>query len=197
MKLGKGSSLTDVAIATGDALRRTGIRAVLTGGACANLYSKGTYQSSDADFVLTRECGLENLDRALAPLGFVRKGTRYVHQLVPFFVEFPTGPLGIGQDLGIKPVWRSRGSAKTLALSATDACRDRLAAFYHWNDQQSLGAAVAIALHHHVSFAKVRSWSAKEGHTKGYGAFLAELRRARTQRSGRRNLAGRQRRSDR
>ena len=179
MKFGARSSLADVAVAVGDALRRAGIRAVLTGGACANLYSGGVYESLDADFVLGAPCATEDLDRALATLGFRRERDRYVHADVSFFVEFPRGPLGIGEDFRIRPVWRTRRAARTLALSATDACRDRLAAFYHWNDRQSLAAAVAIAARNRVAFGKVRQWSRMEGHLEGYAAFLAELRRAR------------------
>ncbi len=85
MKLSRRSSLADVAVATGDALRRAGIRAVLTGGACANLYSGGVYQSSDADFVLAGHCSTKDVDRALAALGFTREGDRYVHRLVAFY----------------------------------------------------------------------------------------------------------------
>jgi hypothetical protein len=129
--------------------------------------------------VLAGHCSTKDLDRALATLGFLREGDRYVHRLVSFFVEFSSGPLGIGRDLSIRPVWRSRRAAKTFALSATDACRDRLAAFYFWKDLQSLAAAVAIVVRHRVAFAKVRAWSQSEGHPEGYAVFLAELRRAR------------------
>jgi hypothetical protein len=179
VRLGARSSLADVAVAVGDALRRAGIRAILTGGACANLYSGGACQSLDADFVLAGPCTTEYLDRALAMLGFERQRDRYVHRLLPFFVEFPRGPLAIGEDFRIRPVWRSRRAAKTLALSATDACRDWLAAFYHWNDRQSLAAAVAIAVRSRVALGKVRDWSRSEGHLKGYAVFLAELGQAR------------------
>ena len=184
MKLRARSPLADVAVAVGDALRRAGIRAILTGGACANLYSGGMFQSLDADFVLAGSCTVQDLDHALTALGFERKRDRYVHQVVPFFVEFPRGPLGIGGDFHIRPVWRSRGGAKTLALSATDACRDRLAAFYHWNDRQSLAAAVAIAVRNRVALRKVRVWSRSEGHLGGYAVFLADVGEAR--RAGRR-----------
>jgi len=180
VKISARSSLAGVALAVGVALRRAGIRAVLTGGACANLYSGGAYKSLDADFVLTGSCTTEGLDGALATLGFRRERDRYVHRLVRFFVEFPRGPLGIGEDFQIRPVWRSRRAARTLALSATDSCRDRLAAFYHWNDRQSLAAAVAIALRNRVTLNKVRSWSRSEGHLEGYTSFLVELDRART-----------------
>src|SRR5439155_20714767 len=101
------------------------------------------------------------------------------YRLISFFVEFPSGPLGIGRDLRIRPVWRSRRAAKTIALSATDACRYRLAAFYFWNDLQSLAAAVAIAVRNRVAFAKVRAWSRSEGQAEGYIVFLTELSRRR------------------
>ena len=176
--------MADVAIAVGDSLRRAGIRAVLTGGACAHLYSRGAYASLDADFVLSGTISREDLDEAMNRVGFHRKGDRYIHRSVPFFVEFPRGPLGIGQDLGIRPVWRARGGARTLSLSATDACRDRLAAFYHWGDRQALAAAVAIASRSTVRLAKVRQWSETEGHGARYASFLAEL--AESRRSSRR-----------
>lgn len=162
---------------------------MLTGGACANLYSDGVYQSMDADSVLSGSPTVEELGRALAPLGFRRRGGRYVHERVPFFVEFPRGPLGIGEDIRVRAVWRSRRGAKTLALSATDSCRDRLAAYYHWSDRQGLASAVAIALRHRVALRRIREWSRREGHPEGYAMFLAELERSRRSRR-RRPLKG-------
>jgi hypothetical protein len=167
-------------VAVGDALRRAGIRAVLTGGACANLYTRGAHISLDADFVLVEPCTTDDLDRALSDLGFERRQDRYVHGRVPFVVEFPRGPLGIGEDFRIRPVWLRRRGARTLALSATDACRDRLAAFYHWADRQSLAVAVRIASRNRVSLAKIRTWSRSEGHLESYRVFLEERARARS-----------------
>jgi hypothetical protein len=143
------------------------------------LYTAGAHQSVDVDFVLAGTPTVEALDTALALLGFKRRRARYVHAIVPFFVEFPRGPLGVGEDFKIRPVWRVRRGARTLALSATDACRDRLAAFYHWNDRQSLAVALAIARRHRVQLRKVRDWSHGEGHAGRYAVFVAELARAR------------------
>lgn len=189
MRLHAKSKLSDVSLAVGDALRRVGISAVLTGGACASLYTGGAYQSVDVDFVLSGQPTVDRIDAALARLGFSRKGDRYIHPRVRFFVEFPRGALGIGEDFRIRPVMRRRGSASTLALSATDSCRDRLAAFYHWNDRQSLGVAAAIALRNRVDLRKIRSWSRNEGHLERYEAFVAALRDARQAR--RHRTAGR------
>jgi hypothetical protein len=180
VRLTARSTLADVAVTVGDVLRRADIRAVLTGGACANYYSRGAHLSLDADFVLVEPCTTDDLDRALSGLGFERRRDRYVHGRMPFVVEFPRGPLGIGEDFRIRPVWLRRRGARTLALSATDACRDRLAAFYHWADRQSLAVAVSIASRNRVSLAKIRAWSRSEGHLESYRVFLKERARARS-----------------
>lgn len=179
MKVGPTSSLRTVAVTVGDALRRAGIQAVLTGGACASVHTGGWYSSVDADFVLVGEVVRQHLDDALAPLGFVRAGDRYVHAESKFYVEFPRGPLAIGGDHAIRPVEYVSGQRRCLALSASDSCRDRLAAFYHWNDRQSLEVAVQIALANRLDWRRIRRWSETEGNTAQYEELLSELRRRR------------------
>lgn len=93
------------------------------------------------------------------------------------YVEFPRGPLAIGDDYQIVPVTRSTAAGRALVLSATDSCRDRLAAFYHWNDRQSLDVAVSIARRNRIDLARVRRWSAREGFTDRFVEFRAELAR--------------------
>ena len=179
MKLTARSGLGAVATVVGDALRRAGIRAVLTGGACANLYTGGQHQSVDADFIVSSPASQAAVDLAMEKIGFVRRGDRYVHARTRFYVEFPRGPLAIGSDYRIRPVeWKS-AYGRTLILSATDSCRDRLAAFYHWADRQSLRVAVRIAVAHRVSLAKIRGWSIEEDALEGFERFADELKRAR------------------
>ncbi len=74
----------------------------------------------------------------------------------------------------MRPVSLAVSAGRTLALSATDSCRDRLAAFYHWPDRQSLDPAVAIAGRHRVNMKAIRAWSAR----KGAQDLLEEFRRA-------------------
>lgn len=185
MRFSRRSSLPVVAIGVGDALRRHGIHAVLTGGACASVHCGGRTQSVDVDFVLSGTVTQERLDAAMKTVGFRRHRDRYVHAVVPFFVEFPAGPLAVGGDFRVRPIERRLGRARTLALSPTDSCRDRLAAFYHWRDRQSLRTAVAIAQRNRVSRALIRSWSMNEGHAEGFVEFVRELRRARSERKRR------------
>lgn len=179
MSLTRRSSVTEVAFVVGDALRRHRIRAVLTGGACASLHSGGAYASFDVDLVLAGPATQAGLDRAMATVGFVRRGDRYTHPRARFYVEFPRGPLAIGSDFRIRPVERRGPHGRILVLSATDSCRDRLAAFFHWNDRQSLKVAVSIALRNRVKLGAIRRWSIAEGAADRFAEFEAELKRAR------------------
>lgn len=179
MKITAGTALETVAVVVGGALAARGIRAVLTGGACAGIYSGGLFSSQDVDFVLEGRVDLATLDAAMASLGFARSGNRYVHSESPFWVEFPRGPLGVGGDLDVQPVSLRASNRTTLALSATDSCRDRLAAFFHWSDRQSLAVAVEIARRHEVDLARIRRWSESEGHRTRFEEFERELERRR------------------
>jgi len=168
--------LPEVAAAVGAHLRERGIEAVLTGGACVSVYTDGSYVSKDADFVIRGRVRQAALDTALGELGFEREGDRYVHAHVGFYLEFPPGPLAIGSDLNIRPVEVTVGDDRLLALSPTDSCRDRLAAFYHWRDRQSLRLAVAIALRQRVDLKAIKKWSREEGKLADYDEFIREVR---------------------
>jgi hypothetical protein len=179
VKITTASTLGEVAVAVGAELARHGIRAVLTGGACVAIYT-GTYTSKDADFVLQGHVKQRGLDEAMKALGFTRKADRYVHPDTPFFVEFPPGPLSIGDDVAIEPVQLHVGANSALALSATDSCRDRLAAFYHWNDRQALRLAVDIASAHDIDLDKIGAWSVSEGAEERFREFLRQVKRGRS-----------------
>jgi hypothetical protein len=179
VNLSGASTLQEVAVAVGAHLASRGIRAVLTGGACVAIHT-GTYISKDADFILQSNVSQQFLEDVLRELGFVRKGAEYVHPDIPFSIEFPPGPLSIGDDLEILPAELTVGRIRTLGLSASDSCRDRLAAFYHWNDRQALALAVEIARARPVDLDLIRAWSAREGKRAEFGEFLRKAE-ARTQ----------------
>jgi hypothetical protein len=178
MSLTARSSLPQVAACVASTLARSKIRAVLTGGACATLYSRGEYQSSDLDFILQSAVTPKDLDAVMGAIGFRRTGNHYEHPRAVFSVEFPAGPLGIGADIDVRPVVYTIGRIGVRMLSATDSCRDRLAAFYHWNDRQSLITAVQIASHRRINLKTIRAWSAREDASDKFSEFLGILRQA-------------------
>ena len=179
MKITDRSSARDVAAAIALALERAGLRGVLSGGGCASIYTRGLYQSVDLDFILQGPGTQEQLDAAMASVGFTRRASQYFHPRARFYVEFPPGPLGIGADYRIEPVEIRSGRARLLLLSPTDSCRDRLAGFYHWNDRQGLEVAVRIAARQNVDIDKIRRWSERERALPRFEVFLKELERFR------------------
>ena len=184
MTLTERSSLGMVAAAVAAGLRDRGIQAVLTGGACASLYSDGAYHSRDLDFVVIGGTTQALMDAAMAVSGFARRGDRYVHPRARFYVEFPRGPLAIGGEHRIRPIVRATAHGRIRMLSATDSCRDRLAAFYHWGDRQSLTVAAWIAGRNRVGMAALRRWSAAEGATDRFQEFVAEKKRIQRRSAG-------------
>jgi len=175
MVLSRRSTLRDVVQAVSATLRRHQIEAVLTGGACASLHSRGDYLSHDLDYIIQNSVTRAQLDQAMRAVGFARTGAEYRHAGVAFFVEFPRGPLAIGDDDLVEPIEIRVGSVKVLTLSATDSCRDRLAAFYHWNDLQSLRVAAVIARRRTVNLDVIREWSITEGRAVEFRQFEREL----------------------
>jgi hypothetical protein len=48
-------------------------------------------------------------------------------------------------------------------ISPTDCVKDRLAAYYHWGDRQSLDQAVLVCRDNVVDLKEVERWSLNEG----------------------------------
>jgi hypothetical protein len=173
--IGPTSSLTDVAFAVCTALDRQGFHAVLTGGSAATYYAPEAYQSGDLDFVITLNgTGGET---ALAALGFIRKGDFYRHPLSHFLLEFPHGPLAVGDDL-IKS-WNTvhRDDEVLYVLSPTDSCRDRLASYLFWNDFSGLEQAIAVfhARAPEVDLKVIENWCRRENRSQKFSLFASRV----------------------
>jgi hypothetical protein len=177
-----------VAAAVMGALRKARIRAVLTGGACAAFYSGGFYYSEDVDVILQSSPSQKVLDDTMSIVGFKRFVDHFEHPKSRYFVEFPRGPLSIGDDTAILPVERRIAGVTVRILSPTDSCRDRLSAFYHWRDRQSFATAISIALRNRVDLRKIGAWSEREGVSAAFDEFSRELAAAR--KGGRRKTPG-------
>lgn len=164
------------------ALEAAGISAVLSGGAVVSIYTNNEYESGDLDFISS--ASTKSIAEAIRPLGFVRRGRMFSHPRTPLFVEFPAGPLAIGDQL-IRPsdVAEKRTAAGRLRLLTPTQCvMDRLAAYFHWNDLQSLDQAVLVASSQPVSISRVEEWAKREGAGEKLETFkkhLAARRRTR------------------
>jgi len=160
-----------------EALEQEGIETVLSGGCCVELYSKGRYTSDDIDLIDRFNGGHRKIKEIMQKLGFTEyKMKRYfVHEDTELFIEFPRGPLGVG-DAPVKEVSSRETETGTLKLlTPTDCIKDRLAAYYHWDDNQSLDQAVWVASENEFSIKAVESWSKNEGMDDKFEIFREKI----------------------
>ena len=167
-------SIAELAAMVSEALEAAELDAVLSGGSVVSIYSDNEYQSFDLDFVTLER--MKALAVVMESLGFRRStGRHFVNPNTPYYVEFPTGPLTVG-DSPVKQTARLQtplGSVRI--LTPTQCVMDRLAAFYHWKDRQGLDQALMVARRQPVDLADVERWSIAEGKVAEFAEFLREL----------------------
>jgi hypothetical protein len=156
-------------------LKDAGVTVTLTGGACVAIWSQGKYVSKDLDFIEEGPVPRRKIRDALKLLGFREEGRYFVHPATKFFIEFPTGPLMVGGQRIEHVTERTTLCGDLRLLSPTDCVKDRLAAFFHWNDRQSLEQALMVAQAQHVDLEDVRRWSKSEGNDAKFGIFEQKL----------------------
>jgi hypothetical protein len=108
-------------------------------------------------------------------LRFEEKGRHFIHPETQFFVEFPDGPLSVGEE-PVKEVSEFKLATGTLqVLSPTDCVKDRLCAFYFWNDQQGLAQAVLVTKSQKVDLKELKRWSKTEDKEQEFEIFKKKL----------------------
>jgi len=173
MKVKPGISIRDFAILVARALEINGIDVILTGGAVVSIYSKNRYQSKDLDFLSPSDH--KKIEEIMKTLGFKQRGKDFYHPDSEFFVEFPGRTLMIGDSVQ-KPEGKIKSGKFTLKLlSPTQSVMDRLAAFYHWNDRQSLEQALLVAKAQPIKLDIIKKWSIAEGMADRYQTFHEAL----------------------
>jgi len=170
-------AIGEIAAYVAENLRQSGINVVLTGGSCVTIYTDNRYQSYDLDFIEEGVYRRKTLADVLKNLGFQEKGRYFTHPDTPFFVEFPAGPLAIG-DEPVSEVAHLEFATGTLRLlSPTDCVKDRLAHYYHWKDRQCLEQAVMVAQIAEVDLEEIERWSRHEGMEEEFQRIRVMMRK--------------------
>jgi hypothetical protein len=135
------------------------IYVVLSGGACVSIYSSNKYVSMDLDFVNVRFAKRQHIRTAMKEIGFREEGRHFRHPDTELLIEFPPGPLAVGEE-PVKKVDEHKLSTGILRIiSPTDCVKDRLAGYYHWNDLQSLEQASLVAEAIEIDLEEIERWS--------------------------------------
>lgn len=172
------TALSDLAFIVYKALRHGGVDAVLSGGAVVSVYSNNKYESRDLDFISADNN--ESIEKAMEKIGFVRRGKNFVHTNTKFTVEFPTGPLAIGNELIKTPKESIVEGKRIKILSPTDAIKDRLAGYFYFKDPQNLEQAKLLYREVGGNLNKVKAWAVAEGELEKFEIFRNSLKQVRS-----------------
>ncbi len=168
-------SLGELAAFVCTRLRKHGIKAVLSGGACVTIYTCNLYESHDLDFVENAPTKRKLIKEALGEIGFVEKDRYFKHADTDFIVEFPAGPLAVGSE-PVRDIEEMEFSTGRLSLlSPTDCVKDRLAAYYHWDDPQCLEQALLVTEAARVDLKEIQRWSGAENKSAEYERIRKRL----------------------
>jgi len=151
-------------------LQKNGIEVVLVGGACVSLYSDNQYMSYDIDLIT--DSPIRKIIPMLEELGFKNTGGRlFENPQCKFLVDFPAPPISIGDE----PIFKFNNLKTRFGticlLTQTDCIKDRLAAYFFWNDQQSLDQAVMVAKRNKTYLPEIKKWAEKQGEIEKYEVF--------------------------
>jgi hypothetical protein len=175
MKSVKEMSQAELAAYVQSSLREKGIDVVLSGGATVAIYSEGEYVSMDIDLVNAHFAKVKEIKKAMEGIGFSRLGRHFEHPDTDYYVEFPPGPLTIG-DRNIETISEIAFETGSLrVISPTDCVMDRLSHYYHWGDRQSLAQAEMVAARNPIDLDDVLRWSQSEGKLDEFNQIRARL----------------------
>ena len=172
----KNITLENLAAIISKCLFKHNIESILVGGGCVSIYSQNRYQSYDLDYVTYED--IKKIAVALNELGFKKKGRHFEHKDCQYIIDIIAPPVAIGNEPIEKYEYHKTSLGTIKMLTPTDSVKDRLASYYHWNDQQGLDQAISICkeIPDRVDIKDIKRWSKNEGQSKKYEIFLKHLK---------------------
>lgn len=142
------------------------------------IYTEGLYRSGDLDLV-PDDLGRSRLREVLAQIGFEPSQSRYFKHpaCTHLFLEFPRGPVEIGEQYPVIPAEIEVEGRTLRLLSPTDSVKDRLAGYIHWKSRANFEQALLICRRQRerVDLDAVREWCVGEGGTEAFRELASRL----------------------
>jgi len=175
MKPIKDMSQLELAAFVQTHLSNHGVQVILSGGSVVAFYSQEKYVSKDLDFINIGFVKRSRIEQIMAEIGFGESDRYFRHPESPFLIEFPPGPLKVGEQTvdSFNEVKFATGLLRL--LTPTDCVKDRLAAYFYWADRQCLQQAIWVYQISDVDLGEVRRWASVEGKVKEFEEIKARF----------------------
>jgi hypothetical protein len=165
--------LAEVAAQASAQLDRSGIPVAVVGGSAITLHVPEIYTSKDIDFAAIRGTNRRAFAAAVAPIGFTARGRDFVHEDTEYTLDLVADTPYVDH----RPITRfatvNTPYGKVRVYEFEDAIADRIAAFLHWGDFQSLEVAESAV----EARRKTVRWSSLEKALRQLDASLPEAAR--------------------
>ncbi len=159
-------------------LRAAGIDTVLSGGSCVTYWSANAYQSDDIDLISDGFTQRPRIRAVMLGLGFTERSRYFVYADTRWWIEFPSGPLAVGEERPRRIEDESTKTGILRLLSPTDCVKDRLCWWFHNQDKQCLEQAVAVARETAVDLKELARWSKGEHRAEAFADIAPRFKRA-------------------
>jgi hypothetical protein len=134
----------EVAAKASACLAEAGIQVVVVGGSAITVHAPEVYTSHDIDFAAINGTDRRAFGKALAQLGFRLEGRDYVHPDSSFSLDLVADTPLIDQRQVSKFATVETRFGPVRVFKFEDAIADRIAAFLHWGDSESLYIAERV-----------------------------------------------------
>ncbi len=157
------------------AFQKADIDVVLSGGSCVSIYSDEQYVSMDLNFVNAMFTKRNRIKSVMESLGFKEENRYFCHLDTNLLIEFPPGPLGVGEE-PVKQVDEIKTKTGILRIiSPTDCVKDRLTWYYHDGDIECLRQAILVTKHNAINLKEIERWSKGEGEIEQFKQIRRKL----------------------
>ena len=119
----------------------------------------------DLDLINTQVFSFKRnlLLKAMNEMGFLKDGRHFIHSETKLFVEFPSGPPAVGEEMIKEILTKNLSTGVLKIISPTECIKDRLTWYYHDNDFQCLEQAFMVAEKNNFNIKEIQRWSKNEG----------------------------------
>ncbi len=137
----EGLTLSELAATVASHLKRHGIEVVVVGGSAITAHVPDVYTSMDIDFAVTTGLDRRKIAKALRELSFHEQGRVYASRATVYVLDFVADIPHIDQHAITDYVDMRTAAGAFRVYRLEDAIADRVAAFIHWSDSESLDVA--------------------------------------------------------
>ena len=163
----ENKSLEETASYVCTKLQGNDIDVVLSGGSCMEIYTQSNFSSYDIDLIMTKQVAFNKIEKVMLSLGFEKENRYFKYKNNPNYIEFPTGPVTLGDEFPKKFVELKTHLGTLKLLSATDCIKDRLCAMVYHGGEECFNQAVAVAHLNKIDINNLKAWGSNEDNEIG------------------------------